>query len=170
MLFNTQEFFVFLGVVLLLFYVSPVPIRRIILLAASYFFYMCWMPKFILLLIALTAIDYTAARWISSAGSPRSRKIALIVSLTANLGLLGFFKYYNFFAGNIAYLLHWPAGAFSMSLVLPLGISFHTFQSMSYVIDVYRREQQPITNVIDYALYIAFFPQLVAGPIVRARE
>ncbi len=170
MLFNTQEFFVFLGTVLILFYVSPIPIRRIVLLAASYFFYMCWIPKFILLLIALTAIDYTAARWISGAGSLRSRKIALIVSLAANLGLLGFFKYYNFFAGNIAYLLHRPAGAFSMSLILPLGISFHTFQSMSYVIDVYRREQKPVTNLIDYALYIAFFPQLVAGPIVRARE
>jgi D-alanyl-lipoteichoic acid acyltransferase DltB (MBOAT superfamily) len=170
MLFNTQEFSVFLGIVLFLFYVSPVPIRRIVLLAASYFFYMCWMPKFILLLIALTAIDYTAARWIAGAGSPRSRKIALIVSLAANLGLLGFFKYYNFFADNIAYLLHRPAGAFSLSLILPLGISFHTFQSMSYVIDVYRREQQPIANPLDYALYIAFFPQLVAGPIVRARE
>jgi alginate O-acetyltransferase complex protein AlgI len=170
MLFNTQEFFFFLGMVLILFYVSPVAFRRIVLLAASYFFYMCWIPKFILLLIALTAIDYTAARWISGAGSPRSRKIALIVSLAANLGLLGFFKYYNFFADNIAYLLHRPAGTFSMGLILPLGISFHTFQSMSYVIDVYRREQQPIINPLDYALYIAFFPQLVAGPIVRAHE
>jgi alginate O-acetyltransferase complex protein AlgI len=170
MLFNTQEFFAFLGIVLTLFYVAPVPMRRLVLLAASYFFYMCWIPKFILLLLALTAIDYTAARWIAGAGSPRSRKIALIVSLAANLGLLGFFKYYNFFADNVAYLLHRPAGTFSMSLILPLGISFHTFQSMSYVIDVYRREQQPIANPIDYALYIAFFPQLVAGPIVRARE
>src|SRR5260370_25034284 len=98
MLFNTQEFFAFLAVVLIVFYVSPVPVRRIVLLAASYFFYMCWIPKFILLLIALTAIDYTAARWISSVGPQRSRKIALIVSLAANLGLLGFFKYYNFFA------------------------------------------------------------------------
>jgi len=170
MLFNTQEFFAFLGIVLILFYVSPVPVRRIVLLAASYFFYMCWIPKFIMLLIALTAIDYTAARWISGAGSQRSRKIALIVSLAANLGLLGFFKYYNFFADNLAYLLHRPAGVFSMAIILPLGISFHTFQSMSYVIDVYRREQKPVTNLIDYALYIAFFPQLVAGPIVRARE
>jgi D-alanyl-lipoteichoic acid acyltransferase DltB (MBOAT superfamily) len=170
MLFNTQEFFVFLGIVLFLFYVSPVPIRRIVLLAASYFFYMSWIPKFILLLIALTAIDYMAARWIAGAGSPRSRKIALIVSLAANLGLLGFFKYYNFFADNIAYLLHRPATAFSTNLILPLGISFHTFQSMSYVIDVYRREEQPIANPLDYALYIAFFPHLVAGPIVRARE
>ena len=170
MLFNTPQFFAFLGIVLTLFYASPRSWRRVILLAASYFFYMCWIPKFILLLLALTAIDYTAARWIAGTSSPRARKIALIVSLAANLGLLGFFKYYNFFADNIAYLLHQPAGAFSMSIILPLGISFHTFQSMSYVIDVYRRERQPITNPIDYALYISFFPQLVAGPIVRARE
>ena len=140
------------------------------LLAASYFFYMSWIPKFILLLLALTVIDYTAARWIARTDSPRSRKIALIVSLSANLGLLGFFKYYNFFASNIAHLLHRPENSFALSIILPLGISFHTFQSMSYVIDVYRREQKPIVNPIDYALFIAFFPQLVAGPIVRARE
>ena len=93
-----------------------------------------------------------------------------MVSLAANLGLLGFFKYYNFFAANIAQLFHRPSNAFALSIILPLGISFHTFQSMSYVIDVYRNEQEPITNPIDYALFISFFPQLVAGPIVRARE
>jgi alginate O-acetyltransferase complex protein AlgI len=170
MLFNTPQFFAFLGIVLALFYAGPRAARKYLLLAASYFFYMCWIPKFILLLLALTAIDYTAARWIARTNSPRSRKIALIVSLGANLGLLGFFKYYNFFAGNIAQLFHQPPGAAALSIILPLGISFHTFQSMSYVIDVYRREQAPITNPIDYALFISFFPQLVAGPIVRARE
>jgi alginate O-acetyltransferase complex protein AlgI len=170
MLFNTPQFFVFLAVVLAAFYSSPRSWRRIILLAASYFFYMSWIPKFILLLLALTIIDYTAARWIARTESPRSRKIALIVSLSANLGLLGFFKYYNFFAANIAHLLGKPESAFALSIILPLGISFHTFQSMSYVIDVYRREQKPIINIIDYALFISFFPQLVAGPIVRARE
>jgi len=170
MLFNTPQFFVFLGVVLIAFYSSPRSWRRIILLAASYFFYMSWIPKFILLLLALTVIDYTAARWIARTESPRSRKTALIVSLSANLGLLGFFKYYNFFAANIAHLLGRPESSFALSIILPLGISFHTFQSMSYVIDVYRREQKPIVNPVDYALFISFFPQLVAGPIVRARE
>jgi alginate O-acetyltransferase complex protein AlgI len=131
---------------------------------------MSFIPKFILLLVALTAIDYTAARCIARAQSPDSRKTALVISLAANLGLLGFFKYYNFFASNIAHLLHRPENAFALSIILPLGISFHTFQSMSYVVDVYRKEQEPIVNPIDYALYIAFFPQLVAGPIVRARE
>jgi len=170
MLFNTPQFFAFLAVILILFYAAPRSWRKYILLAASYFFYMSFIPKFILILLSLTAIDYTAARWISATQSPRSRKIALIISLTANLGLLGFFKYYNFFASNIAFLFHQPSDAFALSIILPLGISFHTFQSMSYVIDVYRREQEPITNPIDYALFISFFPQLVAGPIVRARE
>ncbi|MGA2879637.1 MAG: MBOAT family O-acyltransferase [Bryobacteraceae bacterium] len=170
MLFNTPQFFAFLAIVLILFYTAPRSWRKYTLLAASYFFYMSFIPKFILLLVSLTAIDYTAARWISRTESPRSRKVALVVSLAANLGLLGFFKYYNFFAANIGHLLHEPSGAFALSIILPLGISFHTFQSMSYVIDVYREEQEPITNPIDYALFISFFPQLVAGPIVRARE
>jgi len=170
MLFNTPQFFLFLAVVLILFYTAPRSWRKYILLAASYFFYMSFIPKFILLLLALTAIDYTAARWIARTRVPHSRRAALIVSLAANLGLLGFFKYYNFFASNIAHLFHKPSDAFALSIILPLGISFHTFQSMSYVIDVYRLEQEPIANPIDYALYIAFFPQLVAGPIVRARE
>src|SRR6202050_1674331 len=170
MLFNTPQFFAFLAIVLILFYTTPRSWRKYILLAASYFFYMSFIPKFILLLLSLTAIDYTAARWIARTRLPHSRKAALIVSLAANLGLLGFFKYYNFFASNIAHLFHKPSDAFALSIILPLGISFHTFQSMSYVIDVYRREQEPITNPIDYALFISFFPQLVAGPIVRARE
>jgi D-alanyl-lipoteichoic acid acyltransferase DltB (MBOAT superfamily) len=170
MLFNTPQFFAFLAIVLVLYYAAPRALRKYILLAASYFFYMSFIPKFILLLLSLTAIDYTAARWIARTRSPRSRKTALVISLAANLGLLGFFKYYNFFASNIAQLLHKPSNVFALSIILPLGISFHTFQSMSYVIDVYRREQEPITNPVDYALFISFFPQLVAGPIVRARE
>ncbi len=164
MLFNTPQFFVFLAIVLILFYTAPRAWRKYILLAASYFFYMSFIPKFILLLLFLTAIDYTAARWIARTRLPQSRKAALVISLAANLGLLGFFKYYNFFAANIAQLFHRPSNAFALSIILPLGISFHTFQSMSYVIDVYRNEQEPITNPIDYALFISFFPQLVAGP------
>ena len=170
MLFHTPRFFLFLAVILFAFYTAPRSWRRVILLAASYYFYMCWIPKFILLLLFLTVIDYVAARWIASTEAPGSRKIALIVSLSANLGLLGFFKYYNFFASNIALLLSRPADSFAMSIILPMGISFHTFQSISYVVDVYRREQEPVKNPIDYALFISFFPQLVAGPIVRARE
>jgi D-alanyl-lipoteichoic acid acyltransferase DltB (MBOAT superfamily) len=169
MLFSTLRFFEFLAVVLALFYASPRPFRKYILLAASYFFYMSWNPKFILLLLTLTAIDYTAALFITRSQGHR-RKLFLIIGLAGNLGFLGFFKYYNFLADNIALLLQRPPHSFALAIILPLGISFHTFQSMSYIIDVYRGEQEPIRNPIDYALFIAFFPQLVAGPIVRARE
>ncbi len=144
--------------------------RGYILLAASYFFYGTWnLRHFIPLLLTLTAIDYTAGRLIEQT-EPNRRKLFLILSLGANLGFLGFFKYYNFLASNVSVLSGHPANAFALNVVLPLGISFHTFQSMSYIIDVYRGEQRAIRDPIDYALFICFFPQLVAGPIVRARE
>ena len=170
MLFHTPQFFAFFAVVLVLFYTLPRPAARWILLAASYFFYMCWNAKFVLLILVLTAIDYTAAMWMRRLPAGHKRKAALVMSLAANLSFLGFFKYYNFLASNLAWVLARPLDAFALHIILPMGISFHTFQSMSYVIDVYRGEQEVITDVVDYALYIAFFPQLVAGPIVRARH
>jgi alginate O-acetyltransferase complex protein AlgI len=169
MLFNTLQFFCFLIVVLVLFYASPRNWRKYVLLLASYFFYASWNPKFIPLLLTLTTIDYCAGIWIESA-RPERRKLALILSVGANLLFLGFFKYYNFLGENAATLMGMPPRSFWRDIVLPLGISFHTFQSMSYVVDVYRRQQVAIRNPVDYALFISFFPQLVAGPIVRARE
>jgi D-alanyl-lipoteichoic acid acyltransferase DltB (MBOAT superfamily) len=169
MLFNTTQFFIFLPVVLALFYMSPQRFRRYILLAASYFFYACWNYKFIALLLTLTAIDYTSGIWLEKLAPGPKRKAFLILSLAANLGFLGFFKYYNFLANNLALLLGKPSHSFFLDIVLPLGISFHTFQSMSYVVDVYRGQQKAVRSPIDYALFICFFPQLVAGPIVRAR-
>jgi alginate O-acetyltransferase complex protein AlgI len=170
MLFNTARFFLFFVVVLGLHYASPRPWRKWILLTASYFFYMSWNPKFVPLLLTLTAIDYTAGLWIERCAEPGRKKLFLVLSLAANLGFLGFFKYYNFAAGMLAQLLGLPAKSLVLAIILPLGISFHTFQSMSYVVDVYRGEQKAIRDPADYALFIAFFPQLVAGPIVRARE
>ncbi|MGD0618367.1 MAG: hypothetical protein ABSB67_11975 [Bryobacteraceae bacterium] len=140
MLFNTIQFFVFLAVVLLLFYSSPRRFRKYI------------------------------GIWIEKTPPGQRRRLILILSLAANLGFLGIFKYYNFAASNLALLLGKPANSFWFDIVLPLGISFHTFQSMSYVIDVYRGEQAAIRNPTDYALFICFFPQLVAGPIVRAHD
>jgi alginate O-acetyltransferase complex protein AlgI len=169
MLFNTVQFFLFLAVVLALFYTAPRACRKYILLAASYVFYASWNPKFIPLLLTLTAIDYSAGVAIERV-RPARKKLVLILSLGANLGFLGFFKYYNFLAGNLAALLGRPPRSFWLDIVLPLGISFHTFQSMSYVVDVYRGQQRAIRNPVDYALFICFFPQLVAGPIVRARD
>lgn len=170
MLFNTAPFFAFLIVVLAAFYLSPRALRKYILLAASYWFYGSWNPKFILLLLTLTVVDYTAAIWIENTTPGPRRRAALIFSLATNLGFLGFFKYYNFVAGNLALGTGRPGSAFFLNIVLPLGISFHTFQSISYVVDVYRGEQQAVRNPIDYALFICFFPQLVAGPIVKARD
>ena len=167
MLFVTVQYFVFFLVVLALFYWLPGRFRKPLLLAASYFFYMSWNWKFLPLLFALTLIDFFAAGWITTS-TGRNRRLALLASLIANLGFLGFFKYYNFAASNIAKLIGLPDSSFYLDIVLPLGISFHTFQSISYVVDVYRGKQEPIRSLLDYALFIGFFPQLVAGPIVRA--
>jgi alginate O-acetyltransferase complex protein AlgI len=169
MLFNTVEFFSFFIVVLAAFYTAPKSWGKLILLISSYFFYMSWNPVFILLLLALTVIDFVAGILIEAV-RPQRKKLALLMSLIANLGFLGFFKYYNFLASTFGDLLGKPQNSFFLAVVLPVGISFHTFQSMSYVIDVYHGRQKAIRNAMDYALYIAFWPQLVAGPIVRARD
>ena len=170
MLFNTVQFFVFFAIVIGAHYSAPRALRKYILLAASYVFYMAWNPLFVPLLLTLTAVDYVAAMWMERVTNVRRKKALLILSLAANLGFLAFFKYYNFLAGLVAQTFGLAPDSFAFSIILPLGISFHTFQSMSYVVDVYRGKQQAIRNPIDYALFIAFFPQLVAGPIVRAGE
>jgi len=167
-LFSTLQFFAFLAIMLAAFWLAPLGWRKWILLAGSYYFYASWNIKFVPLLASLTAIDYCAALWIDKTAVGGRRRAALGISLTANLAFLGFFKYYNFAAANIAWLAGKPPDTFALNILLPLGISFHTFQSISYVVDVYRGQQKPIRNPADYALFISFFPQLVAGPIVRA--
>src|ERR1700690_212430 len=169
MLFTTFSFLGFLLVVLTLFYILPRPCRRYLLLAASLLFYMAWRAKSGVLILGLITVDYFAARWISRREGA-SRRMALGVSLAANIGMLGWFKYANFARGIWTELVHPGAGFAPLDIILPLGLSFHTFQSISYVIDVYRGEQAVVTSYIDYALFVSFFPQLVAGPIVRARE
>jgi len=168
-LFHSLAFLIFFVVVLACFYSLPYRYGKLLLLAASYFFYAYWNWKFVPLLLALTAVDYTAGILIETVREDR-RRWALLFSLVANLGFLGFFKYFNFIATNLAILAGKPPTEWTMAIVLPVGISFHTFQSISYVVDVYRKEQTAIRNPLDYALFIAFFPQLVAGPIVRARD
>jgi alginate O-acetyltransferase complex protein AlgI len=162
-LFNTLEFFRFLCIVLTGFYVLPQKTRKLWLLAASYYFYGSWNLKFLALLAGVTLLDYLAGLWIARTEGPR-RKLFLILSLTANLSVLAFFKYFHFLTETLI------GRRFGIEIVLPIGISFHIFQSISYVIDVYRREQAAIRNPLDYALFLAFFPQLVAGPIVRAKQ
>ena len=168
MLFNSTEFLIFLLLVVFLHYAIPIAWRRYFLLLVSYMFYWFWDVELSLLLVASTAVDYFASKFISQAplGSPK-RKLALLASMVFNLGMLGTFKYADFFSGSIADLTGvapWPM----LDLVLPLGISFYTFQTMSYTIDVYRGKIKAFHDPIDVALYVAFFPQLVAGPIIRA--
>jgi alginate O-acetyltransferase complex protein AlgI len=169
MLFTTFTFLGFLVVVLALFYLLPQTWRRYLLLAASLIFYMAWRVKFVVVILGLITVDYFAALWISRREGA-SRRVALLVSLAANIGMLGWFKYANFARQTWMQLFHSGAAVQPLDIILPLGISFHTFQSISYVIDVYRGEQTVVTSYIDYALFVSFFPQLVAGPIVRARE
>jgi D-alanyl-lipoteichoic acid acyltransferase DltB (MBOAT superfamily) len=171
MVFNSFQFAVFFAVVYGLYRVLPHRAQNLMLLAASYVFYGAWDWRFLTLLLGSTIIDFQMARYISSEPSPHKRRLALIVSLVYNLGVLGFFKYFNFFADGLAGMFAvagWHLDAVTLHVVLPMGISFYTFMTLSYVIDVYRKEIPPESNLIDFALFVAYFPHLVAGPILRA--
>src|SRR5688500_10170263 len=180
MVFSSYLFlFYFLPLTLLLYYTAPPRARHLILTLLSYLFYGWANPLFVVLLLVSTAIDYAAGLVMDAdrrAGGPTSTsRAALIVSVCSNLSLLGFFKYYNFGAQNIDALAQWmglPALGLDAALrvTLPLGISFYTFQSMSYTIDVYRGHATPIRSFIDFACFVSLFPQLVAGPIIRFTE
>jgi alginate O-acetyltransferase complex protein AlgI len=169
MLFNSFQYWIFFFIVAALFYSVPFRFGKILLLLASYVFYMWWDPRFIVLILTSTVVDYWLGLWLEVA-SGRRKKVLLAVSLIVNLGLLGFFKYYDFFAGSLAGLLHIPASSVVLQIVLPVGISFYTFASLSYTFDVYWGKMKAERNFINYALFIAFFPHLIAGPIIRARQ
>ncbi|MFB3904379.1 MAG: MBOAT family protein [Acidobacteriota bacterium] len=171
MLFNSFEFLIFLPIVLCLYYALKHRGQNLMLLAASFIFYGSWDYRFLALLIVSALVDFFAARAIDRTAVPSRRKLFLLASLSANLGILGFFKYFNFFIDNAARLL----GTLGLHpdlpilyVILPVGISFYTFQAMSYTIDVYRRELKPTGSILNYLLYVCYFPQLVAGPIERA--
>ena len=169
MLFNSFQYWIFFLVVATLFYSVPFRIGKFLLLGASYIFYMWWDPRFIVLILTSTVVDYFLGIWLETA-SGRRKKFLLVVSLVVNLGILGFFKYYDFFAGSLAALLHVPQSSVVLQIILPVGVSFYTFASLSYTIDVYWGKMKAVRNLIDYALFIAFFPHLIAGPIIRARQ
>jgi len=168
--------FVFLPAVLLSYYLAPRRLKHLVLTAFSYLFYGWSNPAFVFIMLFSTTVDYWCGLVIGSDGARTKRhRTALIVSILTNLGLLGFFKYFNFGIESYNALMeafgvnNWQLTTL-FSVTLPLGISFYTFQSMSYTIDVYRGQAKPIHNFIDFACYVAMFPQLVAGPIVRFRE
>lgn len=175
MLFNSLGFLAFLIVVLVLYYTNLFNWnnKKRMLLLASYLFYALWNPPLILLLWISTVVDWTAANKIAQLEKPSKRKLWLLLSLGVNLGFLGFFKYGDFLLDNFTAVVNSfgiPYEAQPMGIILPMGISFYTFQTMSYTIDIYRRQTQPARTFLDFALYVTFFPQLVAGPIVRAKE
>ena len=169
MLFNSFQYWIFFVIVAVLFYSVTFHIGKLVLLLASYVFYMWWDPRFIVLILTSTVVDYFLGIWLEATSGPR-KKLLLAVSLVVNLGLLGFFKYYDFFAGSLAALLHIPKSSVVLQVVLPVGISFYTFASLSYTFDVYWGKMKAVRNPIDYAFFIAFFPHLIAGPIIRARQ
>jgi alginate O-acetyltransferase complex protein AlgI len=174
MVFNSLTFVAFFAVVLLV-HNLPIPwsVKKLNLLVASYLFYAAWSPPFVLLLWASTVIDWLVARQIHRQERDGRRKAWLIVSLVVNLGFLGFFKYGNFMLQNWQTLMNTVGIHYhppEWNIVLPLGISFYTFHSMSYTLDIYWRRVEPIPKLFDFALFVAFFTQLVAGPILRTAD
>ena len=179
MVFNSLQFVWFFLVVYALYCLMPRvsgPDRghraqNWLLLVSSYYFYAAWDYRFLGLLVASTLVDYTCGLVLGRMQDQRRRRLVMSLSIGFNLTLLGFFKYFNFFAGNLHALfetLGWQVDFVTLRVLLPVGISFYTFVTMSYVIDVYRREIQPTRNLLDFAVFVAYFPHLVAGPILRA--
>jgi alginate O-acetyltransferase complex protein AlgI len=171
MLFHTLPFLIFFAVVFPIYWFVPWHrLRMLWLLAASFFFYMSWNPWLITLILFSASLDFCVALWLGRVAAPRRRKMLVALSVTCNLGLLAFFKYTNFFLGTAHTLLRWMHVRYDptfVNIILPLGISFYTFETISYIVDVYRGRIQAERNLLDYALYIMFFPHLIAGPIVR---
>jgi len=187
MLFNSLDYFAFLGLTVAGFwairFAGPerdegsrtrgASLRLLFVFLASCVFYMAWNPVYIVLILSSTVLDYGIGLQLGRVSSQRSKKALLAVSLTGNLGLLGVFKYFNFFSEATADALSLFGVSIEapvLDVLLPVGISFYTFQTLSYTIDVYRGRLQPVKNPLEFAFYVTFFPQLVAGPIVRAAE
>jgi alginate O-acetyltransferase complex protein AlgI len=171
MVFNSLNFVWFFLVVYTLYRVLPHRAQNWLLLIASYYFYAAWDWRFLGLLIGSTLVDYTCGLLLGRTGSSARRRAILCLSLGFNLAMLGFFKYFNFFADNLHGIfgaLGWHLDFVTMRVLLPVGISFYTFVTMSYVIDVYRRDIEPERNLVDFGVFVAYFPHLVAGPILRA--
>lgn len=172
MLFNSLHFLIFFPIVVVLYFSIPHKFRWVLLLAASIYFYMNFIPIYILVLFLLIIIDYVMALLIEKSQGHK-RKIYLITSILSTCSVLFIFKYFNFFnqnVSNLAQFLHWNYSFQALTLALPIGLSFHTFQSLNYVLEVYAGNQKAERHFGIYSLYVLFFPQLVAGPIERAKN
>lgn len=181
MLFNSAEFLIFFPISALVYFAIPHKVRYLWLLACSYYFYMCWNPSYALLMLFSTVITYLCSLALDRADRiqgdesrrVRAKKICIALSFIANLGVLAYFKYANFLVDNLNALLahiHVVYRAPAVDVLLPVGISFYTFQALGYTMDVYRGEIRAERNFLKYALFVSFFPQLVAGPIERSKN
>ena len=174
MFFNSIDFAIFLPIVFILYWFvanKNLKLQNFLIVSASYFFYGWWDWRFLSLILFSTIIDYSIGRKLKEEENKRKRKVLLWTSIVVNLGFLGFFKYYNFFIDNFttAFLFFGTEiKANSLNIILPVGISFYTFQTLSYTIDVYKRKLEPTKDFIAFSAFVSFFPQLVAGPIERA--
>ncbi len=174
MLFNSLNFAIFLPIVFILYWFATkgnLRLQNILLLVSSYYFYACWDFRFLFLLIFSTFLDYYTGIKIYEATNKRKKLFWLWLSIGINIGFLGVFKYYNFFAASFTdglQLLGFKANLGSIQVILPVGISFYTFHGLSYVIDLYKNRIEPERNIINYSVFVSFFPLLVAGPIERA--
>lgn len=170
MLFDTPVYILFLSLLTLLYWRLNRTRQNLLLLTASYFFYGWWDWRFLGLILISTLVDYYCALAITASDQPARRKWLLTLSVTLNLGFLGYFKYCDFFVQSLADSLNWLGISVSVSLLnilLPPGISFYTFQALAYIVDVYQRKMEPAKSLVDYALFISLFPHLIAGPIQR---
>jgi len=173
MLFNSLTFLIFFPIVVLTYFLLPQKYRWILLLLSSYYFYMSWKPEFIILIMISTLVDYISGKQIYGSRTRKRKQFFLGLSLSINLGLLFTFKYFNFFSGAIGDVLNAiaiPFDPITVQLLLPVGISFYTFQTISYTVDVYRGKIKPEKHLGIFAVFVSFFPQLVAGPIERAKN
>ncbi|WP_353085093.1 MBOAT family O-acyltransferase [Flavobacterium sp.] len=174
MFFNSLHFAIFLPIVFILYWVIGAKSKinqNYILILASYYFYSCWDWRFLFLLVFSTLLDYVSGMKIENSQTPFERKMWLWLCISINLGFLGVFKYYNFFASSFAELVHsfgFTASPILLKLILPVGISFYTFHGLSYIIDIYYKRIKAEKNFVDYSLFVSYFPLLVAGPIERA--
>ena len=171
MIFNSFSYLVFFPVVTLLYFLLPKKIRWVWLLVSSYYFYMNWHAEYALLMAASTVVTYACALLVSRFEKQKTRKLVLIAGIVFNVGLLGYFKYTGMFIdvlNRACAFLGFEMQLPQVDILLPVGISFYTFQALGYMIDVYKKRTKAETNLFRYALFISFFPQLVAGPIERS--
>jgi D-alanyl-lipoteichoic acid acyltransferase DltB (MBOAT superfamily) len=178
MFFTSGNYMVFLAVVFFAYWLLAIVRRQrvpvLFILAVSYYFYALWEPKFLAVIFLLSTVDFLTARGIGRTENPKRRKLLLWVSILTDIGALFTFKYFNFFSVSLAELFNkFGLGVQPFvlrNLILPLGLSFITFRSLSYVMDVYRKTTPPTTRYVDYLTFVAFFPTVIAGPVVRAKE